>query len=276
MILRHLEVGPLAVNCYIVGDPASRQGVIIDPGENYKDILDAVSESGLDIQCIIATHGHFDHNGAVAGLKREYGEKVPFLLHKGDHFFIPDSKASAKRWGFDIEQVPEPDRFITDGEYIKLGGSSQCPVEEANGGLPVGRNEDDSVNQNIEKESIHVDKEHNVDKPSITRVAQKNYNAGLELKIIHTPGHSPGGISIYLTTEGVLFSGDTLFQHSVGRTDFRKSSFDDLKASIRGRLYALPDDTTVYPGHGPSTTIGQEKQHNMVVPERDRAAWFRG
>lgn len=272
MMMRHLEVGPLMVNCYILGNPVSRKGVIIDPGEDYKDILDAANEMGLDIQGIIATHGHFDHNGAVAGLKQEYGEKVPYLLHEGDQFFIPDSKASAKRWGFNIEQVPEPDRFLTDDEYINLGDVLPESEEVAEGDSDDNFPTDDGTD---DLEEIPPEKAGKLNNVNNNKKENKASKKCLELRIIHTPGHSPGGVSIHIASEGVLFSGDTLFQHSVGRTDFRKSSFEDLKASIRGRLYSLPDDTKVYPGHGPATTIGQEKEHNMVVPERDRAAWFR-
>lgn len=277
VIMRHLEVGPLMVNCYIVGDKASGQGVIIDPGEHHRDILDVVRETELEIQYIIATHGHFDHNGAVAGLKRELGQNVPYLLHPGDQFFIPDSRSSAQRWGFDIEQVPEPDRSLHDGEYINLGDVSSVSVEEIKGTLLAGSSASEDRDRYREKVTNRPDKPEridNVDNGGNRKTIGKEFNEILRLKVIHTPGHSPGGVCIYIESEGLLFSGDTLFQHSVGRTDFRKSSFDDLVASIRGKLYQLPDDTVVYPGHGPSTTIGAEKKQNMVVPERDRAAWF--
>lgn len=79
-------------------------------------------------------------------------------------------------------------------------------------------------------------------------------------KVIHTPGHTPGGICLY--REGMLFSGDTLFAGSVGRTDFPGGSHEQLIESIRQRLLTLPDDTQVYPGHGPQTTIGAERQTN--------------
>lgn len=82
-------------------------------------------------------------------------------------------------------------------------------------------------------------------------------------KVLSTPGHSPGGVC-YLYNK-ILFSGDTLFQGSIGRTDFRKGSLKDLIKSIKERLYHLPDDTIVYTGHGPSTTIGYEKKFNAFV-----------
>ena len=86
--------------------------------------------------------------------------------------------------------------------------------------------------------------------------------AGMKLKALHTPGHTPGGMSLYAEERGVLFSGDTLFAESVGRTDFPGGSQAVLIQSIQDQLFVLPDQTRVYPGHGPSTTIGHEKLNN--------------
>ncbi|MEO0587659.1 MAG: MBL fold metallo-hydrolase [Planctomycetota bacterium] len=86
-----------------------------------------------------------------------------------------------------------------------------------------------------------------------------------EFGVLHTPGHSPGGVTLYCAAEGVAIVGDTLFAGSVGRTDFPTSDPAGLIASIRDKLYALPDDTVCYPGHGPTTTIGREKAHNPFV-----------
>ena len=83
------------------------------------------------------------------------------------------------------------------------------------------------------------------------------------MKVIHTPGHTPGGVSLH--ADGHLFVGDTLFAGSVGRTDFPGGDFETLKASIRKKLFALADEVRVYTGHGPETTIGEEKRHNPFV-----------
>ena len=205
LLVENLVVGPLMTNCYIVWDEASNEGVIIDPGDDADIIITMLKELGVQVDRILATHCHFDHIAAVAALKREL--ELEFIAHEGDLFFVEDGKASARKWGFDIEQPPKPDRFIEDGDKIEVGNFS--------------------------------------------------------LEVLHTPGHSPGGVS-YLH-ERVVFAGDCLFQGSIGRTDFRMGSLEELAKSIRTRLYTLPDNTLVYTGHGPVTTIGDEKAHNPFV-----------
>ena len=86
--------------------------------------------------------------------------------------------------------------------------------------------------------------------------------AGIKIKVIFTPGHTPGSASFYIEEGGFLISGDTLFQESVGRTDFKGGSAQTLSKSIEEKLFTLPDDTQVFPGHGASTTIGHEKKYN--------------
>jgi len=203
--VERIIVGPLASNCYIIWDNLLKKGAIIDPGDDAKSILNKIAELDVDIDYILATHGHFDHIGAVANLKKETNGE--FLAHKEDLFFIEDAENAANRWGFTIEKPPSPDRFIEDGDIIKLGD--------------------------------------------------------FELKVMHTPGHSPGGVS-FLYDE-MVFSGDTLFNGSIGRTDFRKGSFEELSKSIKTRLYTLSDNTIVYTGHGPITKIGVEKIYNPFV-----------
>jgi len=167
--------------------------------------LKVVKELGIEIKYILATHGHFDHVGGVASLRQNLNAE--FLAHEKDFFFIEDGKNAANRWNVDIEQPPKPDRFIEDGEKIKVGG--------------------------------------------------------FELEVLHTPGHSPGGISFL--NDRMVFCGDTLFQGNIGRTDFRQGSFEELANSIKTKLYTLPDDTICYTGHGPVTTIGDEKKYNAFV-----------
>lgn len=87
------------------------------------------------------------------------------------------------------------------------------------------------------------------------------------LGVIHVPGHSPGSVSFYHKAEGALFSGDALFRSGIGRTDLAGGNYDELVTGIQTKLFTLPDETNVYPGHGPATTIGYEKAHNPFVGE---------
>lgn len=88
--------------------------------------------------------------------------------------------------------------------------------------------------------------------------------AGFHIEVITTPGHTPGSVCYYIKDENVLFSGDTLFKKSFGRTDFPMGNGEDLRQSIIQKLFQLPDDTVVYPGHDAQTTIAFEKQNNMI------------
>jgi hydroxyacylglutathione hydrolase len=87
----------------------------------------------------------------------------------------------------------------------------------------------------------------------------------IEAQVLHTPGHTPGSISLYLPQEQKLIAGDTLFQGSIGRTDLPGGDTNQIKSSIREKLYKLPDSTIVVPGHGGTTTIGVEKRSNPFV-----------
>ncbi|MGD8786637.1 MAG: MBL fold metallo-hydrolase [Phycisphaerales bacterium] len=89
--------------------------------------------------------------------------------------------------------------------------------------------------------------------------------AGVKLSVLHTPGHTPGGICLYSEEEGVVFSDDVLFAESIGRTDFPNGSMEQLLNSVKEKLFILPDETKVYPGHGPVTTIAHEKAHNPFL-----------
>ncbi len=205
--VERIVVGPLFSNCYLVWDDSTKEGVVIDPGDDAQKILKRIKQIGIKIKYILVTHGHFDHVGAVSTIKKE--TEAEFLAHRNDYVFIKDAESSACRWGVIIKQPPEPDGFIEDGDIISVDG--------------------------------------------------------FELKVIHTPGHSPGGVSFLYNN--MVFCGDTLFQGSIGRTDFRMGSFEELSESIKNRLYTLSDDTIVYTGHGPPTTIGDEKRFNPFVRE---------
>lgn len=93
--------------------------------------------------------------------------------------------------------------------------------------------------------------------------------AGIKIKVLHTPGHTAGGVCYYFEDEKILISGDTLFRESVGRTDLSTGNYGVLMDSIRRQLMILPDEVTVYPGHGDKTTIGYERTHNPFIGGND-------
>jgi len=89
--------------------------------------------------------------------------------------------------------------------------------------------------------------------------------AGIQLRVIHTPGHTPGGICLYSEKDDIIFVGDTLFAGSIGRTVFPNGNMQQLIKGIKLKLFTLPEDTIAYPGHGPETTIGREKTDNPFL-----------
>ena len=89
----------------------------------------------------------------------------------------------------------------------------------------------------------------------------------IEMKTIYVPGHSPGSLCFYFEKEKVLIAGDVLFRGSIGRTDLEQGNYDELINGIKSKLFVLPDDVTVYPGHGPSTTIAYEKTNNPFLQD---------
>jgi hydroxyacylglutathione hydrolase len=104
--------------------------------------------------------------------------------------------------------------------------------------------------------------------PKVDRYVEDNEVltvGGLELRSLYTPGHAPGHLAFYVEGEGMVLSGDALFAGSVGRVDLPGGSMEVLMRSIEQRLLTLPDETRVYPGHGPPTTIGEEKMNNPFV-----------
>ena len=209
MILKLLVVGPLQVNCYILGCERTKEAAVIDPGGDVDQILMALAKDELRLVYIINTHGHFDHTGGNKGLKDATGAEL--LIHRADAAHIIHQSASAAAMGLSgVDNSPAPDRQLDEGDVITFGDIS--------------------------------------------------------LKVLHTPGHSEGGIS--LATDNMVFVGDALFAGSIGRTDFPGGDYDGLIEGVRKKIFTLGDDVVVYPGHGPHTTVGEEKRTNPFFTGR--------
>jgi glyoxylase-like metal-dependent hydrolase (beta-lactamase superfamily II) len=205
MIIKNIVVGPLEVNCYILGCEDTKEAVIIDPGDNADEIISNIEKEGLNPKFIINTHAHFDHIGGVKAIQDHF--KIDFILHEGDLFLVENASEQATAFGLKPISKPVVNKNATNGEKVNLGNKS--------------------------------------------------------ITVIHTPGHSPGGVCYYSGNN--VFVGDTLFAGSIGRTDLPGGSYDTLINSIKENLFPLGDSTIVYPGHGPSTTIGNEKEHNPFL-----------
>ncbi len=203
MIVRKLIVGAYASNCYIVGSEETKEGMIIDPGAEPKEIMRAVAKLGLTIKLIVLTHRHPDHVGAAAQVKAATG--APVAMHAECARYLPQSPSYIYEPPF--EAAPYPDRIVKDGDEISVGG--------------------------------------------------------LHFTVLHTPGHTPCGIS--LAGEGVVFTGDTLFNYGIGRYDLIDGDYDQLIGGIKTKLLTLPPETIVYPGHGPDSTISTEKRANPFL-----------
>jgi glyoxylase-like metal-dependent hydrolase (beta-lactamase superfamily II) len=205
MIHKAVAVGPLQCNCHILSDKASKEAVIVDPGDDADRILELVK--GYQVVALLHTHCHFDHMTATRRVSEATGAEI--LIHKSDKAYY-DQLAKQYELFRIPKKVDDPlpvKRFLKDGDKIDFGKHS--------------------------------------------------------LKVIHTPGHTEGSCCFH--AEGILLSGDTLFQRSIGRTDLPGGDFQQEADSIRTKLYKLDPETAVFPGHGDATTIAEERAENPFV-----------
>ncbi len=198
MKLQVMQVGPLAVCCYLVWDESTGNAVLVDPGGNAAQIRDILEQRRLTLRHIFITHLHYDHIGAVDALRDEEVEV----------------------WVCPAEL--ESDLSLSQGKMDLT--------------LPLRRYDEGSV--------VTLD--------------------SLRFEVMRTPGHSPG--SVCIRCGELLFTGDTLFAGSCGRTDFPGGDHEAMLASLR-RLAGMDDGLLVLSGHSAPSTIGQERVHNPFVQE---------
>ncbi len=200
-----LPVGPLQANCFLVADEKSGRALIVDPGDEAERILARLRDRGWTPEAIVATHGHFDHIGAVRALRKATG--VPFLALEAEREVLEIAASRAELFGMIVDPPPPMDRWLHEGDTVSAGA--------------------------------------------------------LSFTVAHTPGHSPG--HCILIGEQSAFVGDVIFAGSIGRTDLPGGDTEALFASIARHVLPLPDETVLYPGHGPVTSVGQERKTNPFV-----------
>jgi glyoxylase-like metal-dependent hydrolase (beta-lactamase superfamily II) len=204
VIVNPFTVGLLEENTYLLVDDATGAAVLVDPGDEGDVILAGVEASGARLEAIWVTHGHLDHVGAIAAVKRAWD--VPIHLHPLDEPLYRTAWKQAEYYGIPFEQPPAADQEFAEGGSVTVGT--------------------------------------------------------LTFEVMHAPGHAPGHVVLH--GHGIALVGDVLFAGSVGRTDLPLSNPAHLTASLR-KLSALPAETIVYPGHGPTTTIGRELATNPFL-----------
>ena len=204
LIIETFPVGPLACNCTILGDPATKEAIVVDPGDEPEKIQGRLRTLGLQPVALVHTHAHVDHIFGTREVAQETRAKI--LLHEKDQWLYDNLRMQAQWIGLPGVDPIKPSAYLAEGDEVRFGGFG--------------------------------------------------------LRAIHTPGHTPGSLCFHLPEQNLLFSGDTLFAGSIGRTDLWGGSMEEIVRSIRGKLFKpFEAETQVVPGHGPGTTIGEERQH---------------
>ena len=221
----HQVTGPIETNCYFIYGIKSKEAALIDPGGPVDTLITFIKENGLDLKYIFVTHGHVDHVFGIPDIKGLF-PKAKMCMHKDEYRDL-----------------------FTQYEWA-LNNYGQGWIDNAKSNPET-------------KALIDFDME-SLGRPDIFIEDNQAFRLGfIEIKTIHSPGHSPGGVCYY--AGNILFSGDVLFYRTVGRTDTQNGSREDQIKSVR-KLYELfPDSTIVYPGHGQFTDIGSEKKENKRI-----------
>ena len=257
-----IPVGMLQCNCTIIGDPATREALVVDPGDEVTRILELIGRHRLIVKAIVSTHAHIDHVGGLSKLHKYTG--APVLMHRDDLPLYQAMDMQASFLGVMPPELTDIDQLLKEGDVLRWG-SFEAQVIHTPGHTPG---------------SVSLYLPHNAGRVTVApgmltvfdEVGEKIALSDSLKKSAHGDDGAPD-LSLdesekILPPAPQLFSGDTLFAGSIGRTDLWGGSMEQIMDSLRSKLMRLPDDTVVHPGHGPVTTIGNERHMNpFLQPE---------
>ncbi|MGA8145197.1 MAG: MBL fold metallo-hydrolase [Candidatus Acidiferrales bacterium] len=234
-----IPVGMLQCNCSILGDPVTREAIVVDPGDDVGRILEILKRHRLKVVAIVSTHTHIDHVGGLAELHRATG--APVMFHEADMDLYKHLDVQAQWLGVPTPAVMKIEDFVKEGDTVRWGGFA-ARVLHTPGHTPG---------------SISLVIEPGIGATDLSAIAAGRGG--------HDRGHAPGVVPGKIAGVPVLLAGDTLFQRSIGRTDLWGGSLPQILKSIREKLMVLPDEVVVFPGHGETTTIGEEREMNPFL-----------
>src|SRR3979490_3253587 len=254
-----IPVGMLQCNCSIIGDPVTREALVVDPGDEVNRILDLLGRHKLTVKAIVSTHAHIDHVGGLSKLHQYTG--APVLMHRDDLPLYQAMEMQASFLGVMPPELTDIDQLLKEGDVLRWGGF-EAQVIHTPGHTPG------SVSLYLPHDAGKV-----TGVPAMRTVMDEtgeNVSLADLLKKTTTPEDEAQSVAeeepeIVAPRAPQLFSGDTLFAGSIGRTDLWGGSMEKIMDSLRSKLMHLPDDTVVYPGHGPVTTIGNERHLNPFL-----------
>ena len=235
----------LQCNCSILGDPSTKEAIVVDPGDEVDRILEILRRHDLKLRAIVSTHTHIDHVGGLAQLHA--ATKAPVLIHEGDLELYAHLDMQAQWLGVPTPAMMRIQDFLKEGDAVRWGGFA-ARVLHTPGHTPG------SISLVVERGSEASDGD--------KRWNSEPFHAHGAGDHVHPTSKQPRATSSEPTR---LIAGDTLFQGSIGRTDLWGGSTKDILKSIHEKLLTLPDETLVTPGHGANTTIGAERASNPYL-----------